>query len=72
LVDLISLHELGHAYSVRLGLRPPRPNKWFSEFLASYFAYAYLREKRPKLAALFYAMAADLALESIEWAKDLR
>jgi hypothetical protein len=62
-VDLIGLHELGHTYAVSLGLVPPRPNKWFSEFLASYFAYAYLREKRPKLATLFYVMAADLALE---------
>jgi hypothetical protein len=62
-VDLIGLHELGHTYAVSLDLVPPRPNKWFSEFLASYFAYAYLRDKRPKLAKLFYAMAADLALE---------
>ena len=63
LVDVIGLHELGHTYAVRLGLTPPRPNKWFSEFLASYFAYAYLSEKHPKLAAMFYVMAADLALE---------
>ena len=62
-VDLIGLHELGHTYAVNLGLVPPRPNKWFGEFLASYFAYAYLREKRPKMATLFYVMAADLALE---------
>lgn len=62
-VDLIGLHELGHAYAVSLGLIPPRPNKWFSEFLASYFAYAYLREQRPKLATLFHVMAAGLALE---------
>ena len=62
-VDLIGLHELGHTYAVSLGLVPPRPNKWFGEFLASYFAYAYLHEKRPKLATLFYVIAADLALE---------
>jgi hypothetical protein len=62
-VDLIGIHELGHTYAVSLGLVPPRPNKWFSEFLASYFAYAYLREKHPKLATLFHVMAADLALE---------
>jgi hypothetical protein len=62
-VDLIGLHELGHTYAVSLGLVPPRPNQWFSEFLASYFAYAYLREKRPKLATLFHIMAADLALQ---------
>jgi hypothetical protein len=43
-VDLIALHELGHVYAIQIGIRPPRPSKWFSEFLASYFAYAYLRE----------------------------
>jgi hypothetical protein len=63
MVDLIGLHELGHTYAVSLGLIPPRPNKWFSEFMASYIAYAYLRAKRPKLATLFYVMAADLAVE---------
>jgi hypothetical protein len=51
-VDLIGLHELGHVYAIALGLRPPYPSKWFSEFLASYFAYAYLRER--------HAMTADL------------
>jgi hypothetical protein len=62
-VDLIALHELGHTYAVSLGMGPPRPTKWFSEFIASYIAYAYLREKHPKLATLFYVMAADLALD---------
>ncbi len=62
-VDLIGLHELGHTYAISLGLMPPRPNKWFNEFMGSYFAYAYLRDKRPKLADVFYVMAADLALE---------
>lgn len=61
-VDLIGLHELGHVYTVAYGIRAP--NKWLNEFLASYFAYTYLREKHPKLATLFYAMAADLAAES--------
>lgn len=62
-VDLIGLHELGHTYAASLGMVPPRPNKWFSEFLGSYFAYAYLTETRPKLATMFYVMAADVALE---------
>lgn len=62
--DLIGLHELGHVYQIGLGLHPRRLNKWFSEFLGSYFAYAYMREKHPKLATLFYAMAADLSAES--------
>ena len=60
-VDLIGLHELGHAYSQQIGVVPPRPNKWFNEFLASYFAYAYLKAKRPKLAALFETMTVDMA-----------
>jgi len=60
-VDLIGLHELGHTYSQQIGIISPRPNKWFNEFMASYFAYAYLREKRPKLATLFHTMTADMA-----------
>ena len=64
LTDLIGLHELGHVYQIRVGLHPRRLNKWLSEFLGSYIAYAYMREKHPKLATLFYAMAADLAAES--------
>jgi hypothetical protein len=63
-VDLIGLHELGHTYAISLGLRPPHPSKWFSELVASYFAYAYLRERHPKLATLFYAMTADLVAGS--------
>jgi hypothetical protein len=61
-VDLIGLHELGHTYAQQIGIVPPRPNKWFNEFMASYFAYAYLREKKPKLATLFQTMTADMAL----------
>ena len=57
-VDLIGLHELGHVYASTYGIRAP--NKWLNEMLASYFAYAFLREKHPKLAMLFYAMAAEL------------
>jgi hypothetical protein len=60
-VDLIGLHELGHTYSQQIGIISPRPNKWFNEFMASYFAYACLREKRPKLATLFHTMTADMA-----------
>jgi hypothetical protein len=64
LVDMIGLHELGHTYAVRLGIVPPRPTRWFSEFLATYFAYAYLHAEEPPLATMFYIMAADLALQS--------
>ena len=63
LTDLIAMHELGHVYAIGLGLHPTRLNKWFSEFLGSYLAYAYLRQEHPELATLFHAMAADVAME---------
>ncbi|MEO7394695.1 MAG: acyl-CoA thioester hydrolase/BAAT C-terminal domain-containing protein [Chitinophagaceae bacterium] len=53
-VDLIGLHEVGHIYSESLGIVSfPPTNKWLSEFVATYFAYTYMREKHPKLAALW-------------------
>jgi hypothetical protein len=58
-VDLIGLHELGHTYAFQLGIRDGRPNKWLNEFLASYFAYAYLRERKPRLATVFQVMTAE-------------
>ena len=61
LVDLIGLHELGHTYSVAMGIEAGTPNRWFFEFFASYFAYAYLREKQPKLAKVFEIMTAGAA-----------
>ena len=62
--DLIGLHELGHVYTVAYGIKPS--NKWFNEFLASYFAYAFLREKHPKLAKLMQAMATDVYNNAIK------
>jgi hypothetical protein len=50
-VDLIGLHELGHLYTRAFGIRPPSP--WVSEFLATYFAYAFLRRQHPELASLW-------------------
>jgi hypothetical protein len=61
LVDLIGLHELGHTYANSLGLEPGTPNKWFAEMFASYFAYAFLHEKEPKLAKVFEIMTAGTA-----------
>jgi len=54
LIDLIGLHELGHVLTLAYGIRPP--SRWSNEFLASYFGYAFLREKHPELANLFVAM----------------
>jgi hypothetical protein len=44
-VDLVGLHELGHTYARRFGIRTP--SRWAGELLATYFAYAYLREHDP-------------------------
>lgn len=54
-VDLLSLHELGHVLSRTYGINPA--NKWLNEFLATYFAYAYLKNRYPKLAQLLEAMS---------------
>ncbi len=54
-VDLLGLHELGHILTRAYGINPA--NKWFSEFLATYFAYAYLKQRQPKLARLWEAMS---------------
>lgn len=62
-VDLIGLHELGHLYTVSFGIRPPKI--WLNEFIATYFSYAFLREKHPKLANLWDLMAADVYIEGM-------
>ncbi len=58
MVDFIALHEVGHVIGESLGIVefPGKPNKWLNEFAASYMAYAFLREKRPKLATLTETM----------------
>lgn len=62
--DIIGLHELGHVYTHAYGIEPG--SKWFTEFLASYFAYAFLQERRPKLARLFIVMAADVYFDGLK------
>lgn len=64
MTDLIGLHELGHVYTVSYGIKPP--TKWSSEFLASYFAYAFLKEKHPKLAKILQAMNTDLFTDAVK------
>jgi hypothetical protein len=58
LVDLIGLHELGHVLTHAYGIRSP--SLWSYEFLATYFAYAYLRDGHPEWATLFAALTFDL------------
>lgn len=51
MVDLIALHELGHTqvYSYELDTK----QAWFNEFMASYFGYAYMKIKEPKMAVIW-------------------
>ena len=56
--DVIAIHELGHAYTTAYGIGPY--SAWMNEFLATYFAYAYLREKHPDLATVFEIYAYHL------------
>ena len=57
-VDAIVLHELGHVQANAYGIQPA--SKWFAEFLASYFAYGFLRDGHPDLANLFELYAYHL------------
>ncbi len=45
-VDFIALHELGHVLCIHYGIDPSC--NWLNEFLASYFGYAFLAERRPE------------------------
>jgi|GEM_PF-650265 len=45
MVDLIGLHEIGHAQVTAFGINARQ--RWFNEFLASYFAYAYMQNIEP-------------------------
>ena len=48
--ELIGFHEIGHQYSDVYGIHAT--NQWLREFLASYFAFAFLSEKYPIRPAL--------------------
>ncbi len=50
-VDLVGLHELGHTYTAAYGIRASR--KWLNELLATYAAYAFLRQHQPRQAQLW-------------------
>ena len=51
MVDLIGLHELGHAQIYSYGLDTKQ--KWFNEFMASYFGYAYMQVKEPNMVVIW-------------------
>jgi hypothetical protein len=52
--DLIGFHEIGHNYVDEYGIHATNP--WLREFLAHYFAYAFLSKKYPNTARLFSAL----------------
>lgn len=58
-VSLIGFHELGHIYARTYGIK--FPNKWTSEFGATYFAYAYLEENCPKESEIWRDVSRVLA-----------
>ncbi|WP_440998516.1 hypothetical protein [Fodinibius sp. SL11] len=51
MVDLVSLHELGHVYKNAYGIGEPA--LWFNEFMANYFSYLYMFQQRPELAEIW-------------------
>ena len=53
-VDLVALHELGHVYVDKLGIRPN--SRWLNELLATYIGYAFMRERESEHAKLWDAM----------------
>jgi hypothetical protein len=50
--DALMYHELGHNLAVAYGIGAP--NRWFNEFLANYFMYAYQVETRSDPLAPLY------------------
>lgn len=51
MVDLIGLHEIGHAQATDFIKDTRQP--WFNEFMATYFGYAYMKLNEPKLAVVW-------------------
>jgi hypothetical protein len=50
-VDCTGFHEVGHVLSRRYGIDPKC--NWLNEFVASYFEYAFISERRPELKKVF-------------------
>jgi hypothetical protein len=53
-VDCTGFHEVGHVLSRRYGIDPKC--QWLNEFVASYFEYAFISERRPALKKVFDLM----------------
>jgi len=50
-VDLLGFHEVGHELTPNFGIDPKV--RWLHEFLASYWAYAYIAERKPEWKDVF-------------------
>jgi hypothetical protein len=50
-VDLVGFHELGHVLTLNYGIDPQ--DRVLSEFLASYWSYAYISERQPPWKRVF-------------------
>ena len=55
MIDVIGFHELGHSCERIFGIN--RVPKWFDEFMATYFAYSFLKNNDEKLTEIFTTMA---------------
>ena len=53
--DLIGFHELGHHLSERFGI--DLQNHWMSEFVATYWSYEYIFDRRPEWKGVFDLIA---------------
>ncbi len=62
-MDLLGIHEIGHIYSEAYETWPTE--KWLSEFIATYLAYAFFRDSRPEAAQLWDTML-DSTVETNE------
>jgi hypothetical protein len=52
--DLIAYHEVGHVVVAKLGLT--QTQRWLDEMLATFAAYAFLRERHPEVARVWDAL----------------
>ena len=63
LSDFIGFHEMGHIFAEAYGIQTWPEEKWLGEFVATYLAYAFLKEYRLELADLWEAVN-DAMVES--------
>lgn len=54
-VDLIALHEIGHAVLLQLGIG--QINHWFNELMATYIAYSYMKAIYPVYGEIYMLMS---------------